>query len=406
MKVMFVSNLYPPNAVGGYEELCWEVASRFVSLGHSVSVVTSAHGGEVASWPDQEVHQVLQLLIGKSVYHSFDGPRFRRATIHAQNTQAMTEAVKRIKPDIIFCWNLFALDAAFFDWFRACELPVVVMLTDNWLASMLNSEFVSEFFRQSVNGDVQEAHLLKNECFASAVPANVTAIFGSHFMREFYVAAGVSFQNDVVIHNGVNLRKDSAAPRTFQSLPAGSRVSLLFAGRVVDIKGAHTAVEALCHLRAQRPEIDWHLDLVGDARDVKYSQRLRELAAKKDSLDKLHFLGRVTPDALPEMFASHDIYLFPSLYEPFSLTLIHALSSGIPTVASRVGGNPEIVRDGETGLLFVKSDSKGLAAAVLRLTDDVALAERISKKGMIEAQRYSTERMIAEMETHLRTRCG
>ena len=66
--------------------------------------------------------------------------------------------------------------------------------------------------------------------------------------------------------------------------------------------------------------------------------------------------GPPYPDSLPELFEEHDIYVFPSLYEPFSLTLIHALACGIPTAASRVGGNVEIVRDGVSGVLFKKGD--------------------------------------------------
>ncbi len=115
MKLLFLSNLYPPNKIGGYEELCWEVASRFVELGHKISVLTSAYGGKIAEWPSQEVHQALRLLVGKTVYDKFDGSGWHRERITRQNLWMITEAVRRLEPDCIFCWNLHGLDTSFFE---------------------------------------------------------------------------------------------------------------------------------------------------------------------------------------------------------------------------------------------------------------------------------------------------
>ena len=64
MRVLFVSNLYPPNVVGGYERLCFEVASAFAARGHEVAVLTSGHGGGVAEYPGQTIRQALRLLAG------------------------------------------------------------------------------------------------------------------------------------------------------------------------------------------------------------------------------------------------------------------------------------------------------------------------------------------------------
>ena len=107
-------------------------------------------------------------------------------------------------------------------------------------------------------------------------------------------------------------------------------------------------------------------------------------------------------DALFDLFQQHDVYLFPSLYEPFSLTLIHALACGIPTAASRAGGNPEIVRDRESGVLFEKGDPADLARAVLRLARDPALRAGVSAGGRAAAARFTFEAMVDGMEAFLR----
>ncbi|MDT8267517.1 glycosyltransferase family 4 protein, partial [Roseomonas sp. DSM 102946] len=110
----------------------------------------------------------------------------------------------------------------------------------------------------------------------------------------------------------------------------------------------------------------------------------------------------VVPEAeLPALFDAHDIYLFPSRYEPFSLTLIHALACGIPTIASRAGGNPEIVEDGHSGLLFEKGDPADLAEAIARLARDPELRARLASQGQQVGSRFTFERMAGEMVSFL-----
>lgn len=403
MRILFVSNLYPPNQVGGYEELCWEVASQFVTRGHEVSVLTSANGGKICEFPRQNISQALRLLVGKTVYDNYDGPAFRRETISAQNRHNLIDAVRKTQPDIIFCWNLHGLGADFFDTLARLSIPVVAMLTDNWLSAMLNSKFVGRFFRTAVYGKGKEADYLCQDNTSKPISANVSAIFGSHFMERFYAASGLQFQQSNVVHNGVNL-PSLQTQRSKEITP--NRVDLLFAGRVVEIKGAHTAIGALSRLVKLRPETDWHLNMVGDTQDALYLQRLQQEAKDIGVAERVTFPGRVAAEDLTGLFDRHDIYLFPSLYEPFSLTLIHAMASGIPTVASDIGGNGEIVREGETGLLFAKANVDAMANAVIRLVDDPALARRLGQAGAKQARNFSTEQMIDSMEDRLIGRVG
>jgi glycosyltransferase involved in cell wall biosynthesis len=104
---------------------------------------------------------------------------------------------------------------------------------------------------------------------------------------------------------------------------------------------------------------------------------------------------------LPALFNEYDIYLFPSLYEPFSLTLIHALALGIPTIASNTGGNPEIVTNEESGLLFAKGDAADLARAITALALDGARRARLAAGGQRAASAFTFERMVGEMAAFL-----
>ena len=115
----------------------------------------------------------------------------------------------------------------------------------------------------------------------------------------------------------------------------------------------------------------------------------------------MEFADAVGEDDLFSLFQEHDIYIFPSLYEPFSLTLIHALAAGIPTVASDAGGNVEIVLHGRTGVLFPKGDPAALSRAVEALLRDGKLRQSVSAAARRAARKFTFVRMVEEMERYL-----
>jgi hypothetical protein len=152
MRVLFVSNLYPPNVVGGYERLCFEVASAFAVRGHGVHVLTSGHGGGTAEYPGQTIRRTLRLLAGEAIYDPFPGDAAARGAVNRANLEALRDALAEARPDAVFAWNLFFLDRSFLAALGGCGLPVYVMLTDNWLLSMERPEYLARFFQEHVFG--------------------------------------------------------------------------------------------------------------------------------------------------------------------------------------------------------------------------------------------------------------
>jgi glycosyltransferase involved in cell wall biosynthesis len=306
------------------------------------------------------------------------------------------------------------------------------MLTDNWLLSMERPEYLSRFFREHVVGPApfppapqppappariweRLRSLVRPAAPGASSPPPAAAerppplrfpfgaVFGAAFVRDLYADAGVSFGRSRVVHNGVRQEpRPDAVFRDRDRLVQDGELRLLFAGRLVDLKGAHDAVAAIPLIRPEEAGVrKVRLTLLGDARDAAYAERLRREVAASGCADRIGMRAPVAEDALFDLFEQHDIYLFPSLYEPFSLTLIHALACGIPTAASRAGGNVEIVQDGESGVLFEKGDPADLARAVLRLARDPALRVAVSAGGRAAAARFTFEAMVDGMEAFL-----
>ena len=153
MRILVLSNLYPPNVIGGYERLCFEVTSGLAEAGHEMMVLTSRYGGKVASYPGQHVLRELDLLTGADIYTPFAGTEQDRAAINRQNLATLTRVLAEQKPDVVFAWNLFFLDVSLLHALEQSGMRTVVMLTDNWLLVMRNPIFVSDYFQNVVHGD-------------------------------------------------------------------------------------------------------------------------------------------------------------------------------------------------------------------------------------------------------------
>ena len=409
MRVLVLSNLYPPNVVGGYERLCAEVVAGLAARGDEMIVLTSRYGGRVAEYPGQRVLRELDLLTGADIYTPFAGDR---AAVNERNLATLRRVVAEVRPDVVFAWNLFFLDASLLDWLEASRLRTVVMLTDNWLLVMRNPRFWQEYWDRSVLGDAPLAVPPPAAMsFASRImdrlgrrQPGIEAIFGSAFVRDLYQVGGVTFARRHVIHNGVKQGGYAGLPGVDRTrLVEDGTLRLLFAGRLVDLKGAHTAIAALTLLDPAALGVrQIRLTLLGDTQDAPYMARLNAAVADSGRAGDIEFARPVAEDRLQSLFAAHDIYLFPSLYEPFSLTLIHALALGIPTVASDAGGNGEIVTDGEDGLLFPRGNATALASAVGRLATDGAFRARLAGEGARVASGFTFERMVGAMIDVLR----
>jgi glycogen(starch) synthase len=418
MRILILSNLYPPNVIGGYERLCFEVTSGLADAGHEMVVLTSRYGGKVLDYPGQRIRREWDLLTGPDIYTPFAGTPEDRTAINRRNQETLSRVLAEERPDVVFAWNLFFLDASVLDALERCGIRTVVMLTDNWLLVMRNPLFVHHFFQDVVFGDQPPpwpdaapnlGFLQRIKAFfappaAQAAPkTSLEAVFGSAFMRDYYAAGGASFARHKVIHNGVRQGHYAGAePPDRRALVAPGTLRLLFAGRLVDLKGAHTAVAALAFVDHAALGISRvTLTLLGDAQDKAYMAQLAAAIEASGYAADIEMRPSVAENDLPALFNGYDIYLFPSLYEPFSLTLIHALALGIPTIASAAGGNVEIVHEGESGALFRKGDPRSLADAITRLAGDGAKRARIAEGGQRAAAHFTFERMVSEMSAFL-----
>jgi glycogen(starch) synthase len=208
-----------------------------------------------------------------------------------------------------------------------------------------------------------------------------------------------------VMRRGIDRRAFAApAPDPFPELRGRPRV--VFLGRLVRSKGVDTLVQAVARLRAQEAEVV----LVGDGP----ARAEVEAAARRLGVsERVHVTGFVPHDRTPAVLASADLLVLPSFYEELGTVLVEALQVGLPTVATRVGGVPEVVEHERNGLLVAPGDPDALARAIDRVLADADLAARLSAGARERAPEYDWDRvadavraLYDEIRSHRAPRTG
>lgn len=187
-----------------------------------------------------------------------------------------------------------------------------------------------------------------------------------------------------VVHCGVDT--DAYSPRPPRS-PGPLR--LLTVGRLHPIKGYELLLQACARLASEG--LEWGLDMVGDGPQM---QRLRELATSIGIADRVTFSGAVGQDRISEHFDRADVMVVSSFMEGVPVVLMEAMSKRLAVVATRVGGIPELVRDGVDGVLVAPGSIDELVDAIRPLAKDPAECHRFGRlaRERIEAD-YSVDRL-------------
>jgi L-malate glycosyltransferase len=219
----------------------------------------------------------------------------------------------------------------------------------------------------------------------------------SQRVKDVLTSDGIAPEIVSIVRDGIDVERISRAPDRTAELRARYGIGdgqplILNVAHMAHHKGQCHLVDAMPAILAERP----------DARTVVVGHgELREsLEARARGLglgSRLVFAGFQPPDEIPSFLKAADVFAFPSVEEGLGSSLLDAMAAGVPIVASRAGGIPEIIRDDETGVLVEPGDPGALARGILRLLNDRAAARRIASAATCYVRTQGTkERMVEE----------
>ena len=389
MKILVVTDVYPPHHIGGYELGCRDVADKLRARGHEVQVLTSTYRTHPDNGAEKYVERTLQFNL-----HPHDPAHDKRAEV-----RIFREAVRRFQPDVVYFWNQRGLTY----WLPLAAhwegLKMAFFLSDPdfttwcigaWLLAMAKKNTI-------IRALFGKTFLVRGW----PVIENRTCHFCSEFLRQVAVKNGIAFapKNSVVAHWGIEPAQFTASPR--ERWPVKK---LLYAGQMIPQKGIHTAIAALGLLAKDKNFSELTLSIAGGGLHPDYEKKLREQVAQLGLNARVNFLGRVPRAELPRVYAEHDALVFPSEWdEPFAITPLEAIASGLAVIGTTTGGSGELFRNRETAMTFQAGDAADCARAIRELCGDGELFQKISSNARREVrEKHTLDAMVDKIERSLK----
>ena len=300
---------------------------------------------------------------------------------------------------------------------RTCVMPLAGLLNLQWFLAclrLLRKEQVAlihahEFsailcgwivamlagvpFVATVHGKNYFWEKLRRRMVYRSVSRHGTMVAVSQDLKQFiFDKVGVAQNRVQVIYNGVapaQMVTDEEAQKCKAELEVSGCYPLLgVVGSLYPVKGHRFLLEAMPEILGLWPKA--RLLVIGRGElEVALKEQVERLAIGAN----VHFLGM--RQDVPRLLSVLDVFVLPSLSEGLSLALLEAMASGKPVVATRVGGNPELIDHGRTGFLVQSEDAKDLAANLLKLLNDSGTMQQFGRQARERVQQYfSIEQVV------------
>jgi glycosyltransferase involved in cell wall biosynthesis len=353
---------------GGAESYMLDLAERQRAGGHEVAFFAMDHPDNFAD-PNADLFPSLMEL---------NPPPARLPG------RGMERMLERVKPDVVHLHNIYhqlspsvlrpirergiASVMTLHDYKLVC--PTYQLLDDGKICeACLPRKFMNAAVRKcnrgSTFGSVLSAVETGLHAFTGAYDSIDLLLCPSEFMQQKMVEGGIDRRRLVHLTNFCDVSSVSSATE------AGRGV--LYAGRLSREKGVDVLVDAVAHLPAEV-----HVTIAGDGPDRR---ALQSRAASLGVIDRVTFLGRIPAAEVHHRMREAAAIVVPSRwYENQPMTILEAFGAGRPVVASRLGGMPELIKDGETGLLVSHDQPRPLALALRELLDDPVRSHEMGKR--------------------------
>jgi glycosyltransferase involved in cell wall biosynthesis len=389
MRVLLVTNYFPPHYAGGAEVVVYNECHGLRQRGVEASVLMV--NGRMAQGQDEHrqvqdvpVHEISHrpYLFNNPAVQAFD-PRVYRD---------VAAEIGRVQPDLVHIHNVSGASLAPFAACRRAGVPAVLTLHDYWLLCPNNMLYRQDgalcdpaatpgacrrcFRRYDFWADIPR----RRQVFARLVGSVRLFISPSQRLVDLHTAAGYDPARFRVVPNGIKpaLFQPPSNPRVREIVhEAGLFRTLLFAGAVVETKGVQTLIEAA-------PLLSRYVDRF---RLVVAGEGEQRLMAALRRLDRsgVELLGRVPFQEMRSLYAAADLTVVPSTwYENSSMVVYESLLAGTPVLASAIGGTPELIDEEATGYTFPPRDTAALVARAVQHFSRSAPERRQMRRQCIE----------------------
>lgn len=371
-RILVLTNLFPPQELGGYGRKLWEFSAELLRRDHAVRVLTAdvpylmRPGSAGTEDIEAHVRRTLNLFGGWRDGRTFTEPdRDRAFAIMRHNTKTIAEALDETGAEVCLVGNLDFLGPDCLNLLVQQRIPVVHCLGN-----------------QHPGFPVERTPDTPLYCAAPA----------SRWVAEHMEAAGYHFQRQAIVYPGARI---DSFYRHF--MPMRDKLRILYASLILPYKGPQILVNALAILHRQG--IDFECVVAGDSTDAGFVSGLQDFIQRQGMEAKFRFPGFLDRRGLLRAYNTANVLAFPSQFEePFGISQVEAMAAGLLVVTSGTGGAKEIVRDGVDGLTFKRGDHEDMARKLKGLLDDRQRWSDLALAGRRRATEFAIPRSVDVIE--------
>lgn len=356
-RILVISNLYPPQELGGYGRLISDFANILQARGHTIQVLSAdaPYLGRIIE-PDFNIYRQL-LLTGnyERGMHRIQDPE-EVSRIVAYNDGIIRETIRQFAPDVCLVGNIQMLGVPIFTPLLENNIPIIHHLGFTFLEYSVVETPKSSLYHLSAASEYVKHSILKQ-----GYPLNnISVIYPGAWVKNFYNS----------------LRPDF------------SKLRIVYAGLVIRTKGIHTLLEALKILHSYF-HVDFDCSIAGNLTyEPEFVINLQNFITINGLEGKVKFLGYQSRDQVIELFRLHNVLVFPSIAEEaFGISQVEAMAGGLLVITTGVGGASEVVEYGISGLTFPPENAEVLARQLYSLLGNRAQWERMAKAGQERVMR-------------------
>lgn len=357
MKIAIIVSLFPPKWLGGTEIAAYNIAKYLAKNGHEVHVITSLD----KETPKKDFKEGF--YIHRIKLH-FKIP-FISIMIYFRDVYTL---IRKIRPDVVHCQSFNV----------------------GWMPYLINIFYKYNYIIYGRGSDIYTNYQFKNIIVKLTIKnANAVIALTEDMKKEI----SKIFQREIfVIPNGIsidNYRKNQSNDICHRN----NEKIILYVGTLRSIKGIKYLIDAMKIISQYCPNT--RLLLVGDGEKRK---SLENLVDELDLGQRITFVGRVSNKDVPKYMASSDVFVLPSLSEGFPNVILEAMASGLPIVATKIRGLPEIICEGINGYLVEPKNSGEIAEKIIYLVNNIEVAHSMSENNIRDVKQYAWENVVKKLE--------
>ena len=373
MNVLIVTGIFPPD-IGGPATYVPQVSAALSERGHDITVVTLSDS--VDPHHDNEEHPFRVVRIPRRMFRPW------------RVLRTVAEIIRLGRDAGLLFVNGMWMEAVLANIFLRKPLVHKVVGDHAWERAInlgWASDNFEDFQKKRYGVKVETLKAVRSWWARKAD----TVVVPSRYLARWVVRWGVPEERLVVIYNGVE-PLNGVQPA---EVPLRTPTNLVTVGRLVPWKRVDMVIEAIARLENSG------LIVVGDGPVLK---SLQGLARKLGVSDRVYFAGRRSKTETLALMAACDIFVLNSTYEGFPHVVLEAMSLGLPVIATAVGGIPEVVQDGDNGLLIAPKNDGAVWEALSKLIASTSERERLAAGAKGTVNKFSRFNMVVETERVLK----